>query len=145
MEEAGTGSRERILGARLPPRKPKELQRIARSIPGSFHSFLSPCSVFDPRVHRSHSTESGVVFSHWIESVTPLESCAHAVTVAVLCASSRVWAAAFRQSLLPRKVMQTRQWNRSVRNVEITMAPITSTENTMAIQTDGFTRATQES
>jgi hypothetical protein len=52
---------------------------------------------------------SGGVLWHWLESVTPEEIWAQAFSVAVRSASSRVLAAAVRQVLFPRNVMQTSQ------------------------------------
>ena len=51
----------------------------------------------------SQVTDSGGVFSHWPESVTPLASCAQALVIAVRSASCRSFACALRQSRLPAK------------------------------------------
>src|SRR4051794_24659183 len=83
--------------------------------------------------------EVGGVFSHWFESVTPLASCAHAVIIAVRCASSRVCAAPVRQSLRPLKVMQTRQRCGCDLKVESAMTPSTRNTNRSAIQVVGLT------
>ena len=58
-----------------------------------------------------HSTDSGFVFSHWMLSVTPEASCAHALLTAARKASCRVEAEAVRQSRRPLKLMHT--WART--------------------------------
>ena len=86
----------------------------------------------------NHSTESGRVFSHWFDSMTPPESCAQAATVAVRWASSRFCADAVRQSLLPLNVMHTRQRYGCERKLENAITATTATANKMAIQVAGF-------
>ncbi len=76
----------------------------------------------------------GGVFSHWVDSVTPPESWAQALTVAVRCASIRLCAEPVRQSLRPLNVMQTRQRNGCERNVEMATVASTTTASKMAIR-----------